>query len=469
MNKKYILIILVLLGLAVIVGIYFVTSNKKPQPKITPTCTGKNDKCDKDCKCLTTDNCSPEGICTPKIPMCTGNSYDCNNSCKCPSGTNCNDAGNKCLPSCDQKLNDNYGDGYNCKSVDGNCICSDNNSCDDSSGLCYCRGEDHDCNDKTCICEQGKACSIHNNKCLTICNGDEYLKECDVECACGEGEICTTGKCFTKWTVNVKGRCDNGIYKCQNNYECKDGKCICSGPNDKCGIDCVCSATATATEDFCNDDNKCKKCDEKSSEYSCGKDCLCESGLCGADGKCNESCTDKITYNCRKDCKCEKGFTCNKEDKCEETCVDNNCNYENKCQCRLGTECILGQCTQEPIIIYGYEGKKFEITSEDVISYTTKKGTAQEQDIVGCWTLDDFKDANGDYPLKGAYGTCAVTSLTLPDNIKAEGYTAYRTWEKMCSSGGHWIEEDIVSERDISNIRKKPCGFKFTEINPTDI
>ena len=487
MNKKYILILLVLLGLAVIVGIYFATSNKKPEPKITPTCTGNSDNCKKDCKCLTTDDCNSDGTCTSKIPICTGyndnckndckclTTHDCNsdgtctpknpictgdyrcnnNSCKCETGKTCNDAGDKCLPSCDKKSIEFGGQGYNCKE---NCICSDSNSCDHISGQCYCRGDDYKCNDNSCICEKGKICSTRDSKCWIICNNDDGTKTCDKECECEKGSICSDGKCFKKWSPGV-GSCDNSDYKCKNNYKCINGFCICSALNNECGDDCICSATA---QNFCND-NKCKICEEQG-KYHCGVDCLCKSGLCGEDGKCDKICSSEDPdANCTDNCKCDEGYTCNKDTKqCKKTCENDNCPSGTECECRLGTSCQTQKCKQEYITIYGYDGKYVEL--KNPIEYTTGKGNAEVQKINGCWTLNDFKDDNGNYPLKGGWlnQDCAVTSLTLPDNIKAEGFTAKFTWYDLCGDGGTSLG-NIVSKQDVTD--KKPCGFRFTKIS----
>ena len=97
--------------------------------------------------------------------------------------------------------------------------------------------------------------------------------------------------------------------------------------------------------------------------------------------------------------------------------------------------------------------------------YVSSSGTVQEQDTLGFWTLDDLTDINGEQVLKcGAY--CAVGSLTLPENIKAEGFTAKKTWENLCSGGGYsvgYIDSEVAITGEV------PCGFHFTEIKDTDI
>lgn len=215
--------------------------------------------------------------------------------------------------------------------------------------------------------EEGRKCNKKDGickKCLESFKGDycedcidgRYGENCEFQCEegcnkticrkddgyCGECKVGYFGdKCEGKCPENCKRcnkttgiceECEDGFYgeKCELNCSahCKEGKCdIVTG-------ECQCEEFFTG--------ELCDRCIDGHTGENCTEKCApgCEDGKCERDGSCNcttgfyslicnetcpENCDlnevncDKKTGNCQS---CKKGFF---KDKCDEKCLDDNC------------------------------------------------------------------------------------------------------------------------------------------------
>ena len=88
--------------------------------------------------------------------------------------------------------------------------------------------------------------------------------------------------------------------------------------------------------------------------------------------------------------------------------------------------------------------------------------SVRSQDTQGCWTLDSsanwqkaFKDGN----------SCAVSTISLPDDVKASTYTSWGAWDNICHQYGK-IEDIPAGTQDYPlksfDGKTPPCAFLFS-------
>ncbi len=187
-------------------------------------------------ECIGNFDCDDYNSCT--IDSCTGDPLGCKHYRipYCKSGDGC------CPSKCDYTNDDDCLALYECFEDSG---CDDNNSCTTDS----CTGNPMKCsNTFITICGTGDNCCPFNCSYASdqdcekpsvcgdnVCEGNETMENCCVDCACDSGYVCKSNICVT--TLCGDDVCEGDEYKtnccidcgCDEGYECIDYECVRSG------------------------------------------------------------------------------------------------------------------------------------------------------------------------------------------------------------------------------------------------
>ena len=237
---------------------------------VTPLTCSDSSECDDEIYCNGAETCVG-GICQAGTPPdCSDDGRFCNGSEICDELNQiCGHTGNPCtaptvcieetdqceLPSCGNTICD---EGENCNNCPEDCISGAGGgtpeACWKYDGICHPVKEDTDCAD----CAASYCCGDG------VCEGDETIGNCAVDCGCTDDLDCNDGEDCTDDT------CDTSTKQCINdwpgcNYDLSDG---CCGP------DCT-----------PNDDFDCAACQPKGSVCSsniecCSNKCHPQKGVC---------------------------------------------------------------------------------------------------------------------------------------------------------------------------------------------